>query len=153
MHRILFLCMGNICRSPAAHCVFHHAVENAGRSGDFEIDSAGTIGFHAGQPPDPRMRAALEARGIPVFGNARQIGRSDLAHYDLILAMDPENLEHARSLDTSGRHADKIRLFCDYCARHDATAVPDPYYGGDDGFSRVLDLVEDGCEGLLRQLP
>mgnify|MGYP006424284071 CR=1 FL=1 len=152
MHRVLFLCMGNICRSPAAHCVFHHAVEKADRSGDFEIDSAGTIGFHAGEPPDARMRAAMEKRGIPVFGSARQLEQSDLAHYDLILAMDPDNLRHARGLDTSGRHADKLRLFCDYCTRHDAAAVPDPYYGGDGGFSHVLDLIEDGCEGLLREL-
>jgi protein-tyrosine phosphatase len=144
--------MGNICRSPAGHCVFQHLVNDAGLSDQFEIESAGTIGFHVGSPPDPRMQQVMRARGIPVIGHSRQLLAADLEHYDLILAMDQDNLAGARSLDPQGKYHDKIQLFCDYCTEHDETEVPDPYYGGDRGFDHVLDLIEDGCQNLLKQL-
>ena len=152
MKRILFLCMGNICRSPAGHCVFQNLVDQAGLSDRFEIDSAGTIDSHAGSPPDRRMQQSLRARGIPIIGTARQLTRNDLEYFDLILAMDKDNLEGARSLDPSGKLHSKIRLFCDYCTEHTETEVPDPYYGGETGFEKVLDLVEDGCANLLKEL-
>ncbi|MGB0416816.1 MAG: low molecular weight protein-tyrosine-phosphatase [Coraliomargarita sp.] len=151
MKRILFLCMGNICRSPAGHCVLQHLVDQAGLSDQFEIESAGTIGFHVGQPPDRRMQQSLRARGIPIIGRSRQLKREDLADYDLILAMDLENLADARILDPEGIYKDRIQLFCDYCTKHGETEVPDPYYGGDRGFEHVLDLIEDGCANLLKQ--
>jgi protein-tyrosine phosphatase len=110
MKRILFLCMGNICRSPAGHCVFQHLVDEAGLSDQFEIESAGTIGFHVGSPPDSRMQEVMRERKIPVIGRSRQLGSSDLEYYDLILAMDKENLEGARSLDPKGQYHDKIKL-------------------------------------------
>ena len=150
--RILFLCMGNICRSPAGHCVFQHMVNQAGLSEQFEIDSAGTIDFHVGSPPDQRMQTSMRSRNIPVIGTARQLKQNDLKYFDLILAMDKENLEGAKSLDTSGEFHSKIKLFCDYCTQHNETEVPDPYYGGNRGFEKVLDLIEDGCANLLKQL-
>ena len=152
MIRILFLCMGNICRSPAGHCVFQHMVNQAGLSDQFEIDSAGTIGSHTGSPPDQRMQRSMHLRKIPIIGTARQLKPHDLEYFDLILAMDKENLEDARLLDPSGKFHPKIKLFCDYCTQHDETEVPDPYYGGNSGFEKVLDLIEDGCANLLKQL-
>lgn len=152
MKRILFLCMGNICRSPAGHCVFQHLVDQAGLSNEFEIESAGTIGFHVGQPPDRRMQQSIRSRGIPIIGRSRKLKAEDLAYYDLILAMDHDNLADARALDREGRYQDRIQLFCDYCTEHSEREVPDPYYGGDRGFEHVLDLIEDGCAGLLQQL-
>lgn len=152
MHRILFLCMGNICRSPAGHCVLQHLVNDAGRQDEFEIESAGTIGFHVGEPPDRRMQQSMRARGIPVIGRSRKLQAADLEHYDLILAMDYDNLADAKALDPSEKNHHRIRLFCDYCTEHHERQVPDPYYGGDRGFEHVLDLIEDGCRNLLKQL-
>lgn len=144
--------MGNICRSPAGHCVFQHRVDQAGLSDQFEIDSAGTINFHEGSPPDQRMQKAMRSRNIPIIGTARQLQKDDLKNFDLILAMDEENFHVARSFNPSGEFYSKIKLFCDYCTEHDATEVPDPYYGGEAGFENVLDLIEDGCAGLLKDL-
>lgn len=127
-------------------------VDEAGLSEKFDIESAGTIGFHAGAPPDPRMQQVMRERGIPIIGRSRQLDRFDLEHYDFILAMDQDNLEGARSLDSGGHYRDKIKLFCDYCREHSETEVPDPYYGGDRGFEHVMDLIEDGCRGLLQSL-
>jgi protein-tyrosine phosphatase len=144
--------MGNICRSPAAHCVFQHMVDQAGLTDQFEIESAGTIGFHAGNPPDPRMQQVMRARGIPVIGRSKQLDSFDMAHYDLILAMDKDNFEGAVVLARGDAQRAKVKLFCDYCSEHLETEVPDPYYGGDQGFDHVMDLIEDGCRGLLTSL-
>ena len=152
MKKILFLCMGNICRSPAGHCVFQHLVDQAGLTEQFEVESAGTIGFHVGSPPDSRMQQSMSARNIPIIGHSRQLQATDLETYDLILAMDNENLVDARGLDPTGDCHHKVQLFCDYCTAHRETEVPDPYYGGDRGFEHVLDLIEDGCANLLKQL-
>lgn len=152
MKKILFLCMGNICRSPAGHCVFQHLVDQAGLTDQFEIESAGTIGFHVGSPPDSRMQHSMRVRNIPIIGRSRQLKASDLDDYDLILAMDNDNLADARALDPTGDLHHKVQLFCDYCTSHNEAEVPDPYYGGDRGFEHVLDLIEDGCANLLKQL-
>ncbi|WPJ95587.1 low molecular weight protein-tyrosine-phosphatase [Coraliomargarita algicola] len=152
MHRILFLCMGNICRSPAGHCVLQHLVDEAGLTDHFEIESAGTTGFHVGAPPDSRMQQVMRERGIPVIGRSRQLEAEDLEYYDLILAMDQDNFDGARYLDRRGQYGDKIKLFCEYCTEHDEREVPDPYYGGDRGFDHVMDLIEDGCRNLLKEL-
>ena len=144
--------MGNICRSPAAHCVFQHMVDQAGLTAQFEIESAGTIGFHAGNPPDRRMQQVMRARGIPIIGRAKQLDSFDMQHYDLILAMDKENYEGATVLARGDAQRAKVRLFCDYCSEHDEAEVPDPYYGGERGFDHVMDLIEDGCRGLLASL-
>ena len=152
MHRILFLCMGNICRSPAAHCVFQHMVDDAGLTDQFEIESAGTIGFHVGNPPDGRMQEVMRARGIPIIGRSKQLDSFDMSHYDLILAMDNDNRSGALALARGDAQRAKVKLFCDYCSEHSETEVPDPYSGGDRGFEHVMDLIEDGCRNLLKEL-
>ncbi len=153
MKRVLFVCMGNICRSPAAEIVFRKMVIDAGREGDFEIDSAGTIGFHKGNPPDPRMAAHLAKRGYPVQGRARQLVASDLRDFDLILTMDEDNLADALALDPSRKFHHKVKPFVDFLRENEAPRIPDPYYGGDSGFAHVIDLLEDGCSNLLGQPP
>lgn len=147
--RVLFVCMGNICRSPAAECIFRRLVERAGLSDAIECDSAGTIDYHQGQPPDPRMKQAGAARGFAVNGSARAAAEEDLAAFDLILAMDRENLADLQLLDRQGRYGNKIGLFCRFASSSLEQEVPDPYYGGPSGFEKALDILEDGCEGVL----
>ncbi|MFM2199396.1 MAG: hypothetical protein RLZZ505_2828 [Verrucomicrobiota bacterium] len=152
MKRILFVCMGNICRSPAAEIVFRKMVGDAGRADDFEIDSAGTIGFHKGKPPDARMAAQLAKNGYKVEGRSRQLTASNLREFDLILTMDEENFADALALDPVGEFRDKVKPFVDFLTEHDAPRIPDPYYGGDEGFAHVIELLEDGCAELLDRL-
>lgn len=152
MHRILFLCMGNICRSPSAHCYLQHLVDQAGLTDQFDIESAGTIGFHQGATPDARMQEVMQARGIPIIGRSKHLDSFDLEHYDLILAMDANNLTDAQALDPKQQYRNKIKLFSEYCTEHSIVDVPDPYYGGDDGFENVMDIIEDGCRNLLETL-
>ena len=147
--RILFVCLGNICRSPAAEIIFRKQALEAGRHGEFEIDSAGTIGFHHGSPPDSRMSAALKSRGYEVTGTSRQIRESDLEEFDLIVTMDETNLNEVRELDRSGKNHPKIRPLVSFCRIHEDRRVPDPYYGGQAGFDHVIRLLEDGCSGIL----
>ena len=148
---ILFVCMGNICRSPTAEGVFRHHAEQAGVVEGLHIDSAGTHAYHVGEPADHRARAAAERRGISLEGIfARRVDHSDFERFDFILAMDDDNLErlHAESPD---EHRHKVRLFLEF-ATAEEREVPDPYYGGAAGFERVLDLVEDASRGLLETL-
>jgi protein-tyrosine phosphatase len=151
--RVLFVCMGNICRSPAGEIIFRQLVADAGRSDAIEIDSAGTLGYHQGDPPDARMAATLRAHGYSVTGRARQIRAADLADFDLIVTMDEDNLDAVRTLDRTGQFRAKIRPLVGFCQTHDAPRVPDPYYGGQQGFERVIELLEDGCAGILREIP
>jgi len=150
--RVLFICMGNICRFPAAEIIFRKLVADARRSADIEIDSAGTLGYHQGEPPDARMAATLERNGYTVAGRARKIQSADLTHFDLIVTMDEDNLSIVRALDPSGRFRDKIHPLVEYCREHQAPRVPDPYYGGQRGFDEVVALLEDGCAGILRDI-
>lgn len=152
MKKILFLCMGNICRSPAAHCVFQDLVNKAGLGNHYRIDSAGTIGFHEGSPPDERMQEVLRKYKIPIIGESRPLKYSDLEAFDLILAMDTANLEDAKALDPEKKWHRKIQLFANYCLDPTLREIPDPYYGFADGFEHVLDLVKEGCETLLESL-
>jgi protein-tyrosine phosphatase len=151
-YSILFVCLGNICRSPAAEIIFRHKSTAAGLAGDFLIDSAGTIGHHDGSPPDPRMSEALHRRGYPVSGRARKIRKDDLVNFDLIVTMDETNLADVRWLDPEGIYEGKIRPFVSFCSRHNDARVPDPYYGGQRGFDHVITLLEDGCEGILSEI-
>jgi protein-tyrosine phosphatase len=151
-YQILFVCLGNICRSPAAEGVMHSMVEQAGLNSMIHIDSAGTEGWHRGKLPDARMREAAKARGYTLQSRARQVRLADLETFDLILAMDADNLRNLRALDPEGLHTKKIQAFCDFCTDHDEKEVPDPYYGGSEGFEKVLDLLEDGCANVLRQI-
>lgn len=148
-HRVLFVCLGNICRSPAAEIVFRKLVTDSGREAEFEIDSAGTIGLHTGAPPDSRMAATLEAKGYPVCGQSRKIRPADLEHFDLIVTMDETNLDHVRELAPNSSLRDKIRPLVSYCHDHDDARVPDPYYGGQRGFDHVVSLLEDACRGIF----
>ena len=142
--------MGNICRSPAAEGVFRSLAERAGRSAHWEIASAGTIGMHAGESPDPRMRAAAARRGYALRSRARRIEREDFSRFDLIVTMDEDNRRNVLALAACQDERARVRRFVEFCRKHvEASSVPDPYYGGADGFERVLDLLEDGCAGLL----
>jgi len=141
--------MGNICRSPSGENVMRKLVEEAGLSSDVEIDSAGTIGFHTGNPPDPRMSSAGKRRGLPMTGSARQVNKSDLQRFDLVLAMDNDNYADLQNMASNDTERSKIKLFCDYCSQHSEREVPDPYYGGAQGFEHVLDILEDGCTQIL----
>jgi protein-tyrosine phosphatase len=153
--RILFVCMGNICRSPTAEAVMRRLVREDGLEGAVEVDSAGMGAWHAGDAPDARATAAAARRGTRLAGVARQVTEADLAGFDLILAMDRENLAELRALAPDDATRSKIRLLREFDPGHAGGAaldVPDPYYGGPDGFDRVLDLVEAACRGLLDEL-
>lgn len=150
--KVLFVCMGNICRSPTALGVFRKCVEEAGYADRVEIDSAGTHPYHVGAAPDARAQAAALRRGIDISGlRGRQATAQDVARFDYVLAMDQENAAHLLALSPPG-HEHKIRLFLEYASRSKERAVPDPYYGGVSGFDRVLDLIEDAAEGLLADI-
>ena len=149
--RVLFVCMGNICRSPTAEGVFRHHASVAGLIDRLEIDSAGTHAYHVGDPPDHRATAAAARRGISLEGiRARRVTIDDFERFDVILAMDADNLERLRA-EAADEHHGKIRLFLEYTDRREIE-VPDPYYGGAAGFERVLDLVEEASRGLLETL-
>ena len=150
--KILFVCLGNICRSPSAENIMNHLVARSGLSDRLICDSAGTAGYHVGASPDRRMQAAALKRGLKMTGAARQFVRQDFENFDLILAMDRDNYRDILSLDRDGVYRDKVQLMCGYCSRFDDLEVPDPYYGGDDGFDYVIDLLFDACEGLLDSL-
>jgi protein-tyrosine phosphatase len=146
--------MGNICRSPTAEGVMRALLRDEGLEDVVEVDSAGTGDWHAGDPPDPRATAAAQARGITLAGAARQIGASDFDDYDLILAADRSNLHDLEAVVPAGARA-KLHLLREFdpaSAGAGDLDVPDPYYGGDDGFEHVLDLVEAACRGLLDAL-
>ena len=144
--------MGNICRSPAAEGVMCHLLEQANLDKQVKVDSAGTIGHHAGNQPDARMQSTSLKRSIRLQHCARQVRAQDLAEFDLILVMDQENLRDVFSLDPSQKFKSKIKLFCEFCTLHALREVPDPYYGGNDGFELVLDLLEDGCAEIIKRI-
>lgn len=147
--KVLFVCMGNICRSPTAEGVFRHLVEEAGLAQRVLIDSAGTHDYHIGKPPDRRAQAAAVQRGYDLSGlRGRQVETRDFDEFDYILAMDAENLANLNRIKPS-QHRAKVGLFLEYGQRFAEREVPDPYYGGVQGFDHVLDLVEDAAAGLL----
>lgn len=152
MIRVLFVCMGNICRSPTAEGVFRAHVERAGLAGQVEADSAGTHGYHVGAAPDPRAQAAARRRGYDLSRlRARRVTASDFRRFDLILAMDRDNLALLREACPEPEHH-RLRLFLDFAREADEDEVPDPYYGGPEDFERVLDLVEDAAAGLIEEI-
>jgi protein-tyrosine phosphatase len=150
--KILFVCLGNICRSPTAEVVFREIVAREAPDLRIEIDSAGTAAYHAGDPPDSRTRQAALRRGYDMSAlRARVIEPQDFARFDLILAMDRQNLETLQRRAPADVHS-RIRLFLEFAPEADATEVPDPYYGGANGFEEVLDLVEAAAYGLLQHV-
>ena len=150
--RVLFVCLGNICRSPMAEGIFRNLVVAQGLADRIEIDSAGTHAYHVDAPPDARAQAALRARGMDISSlRGRQVRAEDFLHFDYVLAMDRENLENLRTMAPAGRH-DMARLFLDYANNHQAQEVPDPYYGGPAGFDAVFGLCQDAAQGLLADI-
>jgi protein-tyrosine phosphatase len=150
--KILFVCLGNICRSPTAEAVLRALAAREAPELDLEVDSAGTSDYHLGQPPDPRTRQAAERRGYDLTAlRARRVEPGDFERFDLILAMDRENLRVLRRRAPAGAY-ERLRLFLEFAPQSDAEDVPDPYYGGPNGFEEVLDLVEAATRGLLAHL-
>ena len=152
MVKVLFVCMGNICRSPTAEAVFRYYVESAGLSEQIAIDSAGTHDYHIGDPPDKRSQRAAQQRGYDMSGlRARQVEEIDFQRFDYVLAMDRANLAILQRLAPSDGDT-QPKLFLAYSRNQTEREVPDPYYGGADGFEHVLDMVEDAAQGLLQHI-
>ncbi len=149
---VVFVCMGNICRSPTAEAVFRQYVERAGLEDQIVIDSAGTHDYHIGAPPDGRTQRAAQQRGFDMSDlRGRQVQADDFAHFDYVLAMDKANLAILDKLKPVASPT-QARLFLEFAHHHVEREVPDPYYGGEDGFERVLDMVEDAAAGLLQHI-
>ena len=150
--KILFVCMGNICRSPTAHGVFRHLVREAGLAHQIEIDSAGTHAYHLGEPPDRRSRETARERGVDIGDlRARRAQSQDFLDFDYILAMDEDNYRNLAALCPPGIE-EKLRLYMDFAPELEVREVPDPYYGGARGFDLVFDLLESASRGLLAEL-
>lgn len=151
VRRVLFVCMGNICRSPTGEGVLRALVAKRGLEEHIDVDSAGTIGYHRGEPPDTRMRQAAARRGFELSGVARPVTDDDFHEFDLIVAMDRENLRDLEEIAPAGGRA-RLRLLCDFLPGDGPRDVPDPYYGGEAGFETVLDLIEAACPAIVDRL-
>lgn len=150
--KILFVCTGNICRSPTAHGVFRHLVREAGYATEIDIDSAGTHAYHVGEPPDERAELTARARGIDISDlRARLAEAADFGLFDLILAMDQDNYRRLAHICPAGMES-KIMFFMEFAPQFKCREVPDPYYGGQRGFDQVLDMVEAAARGLLEHV-
>lgn len=151
--RILFVCLGNICRSPAAQGIMQHLVDEAGLTHRYILDSAGLYGGHAGELPDRRMRECAYQHGYRLDHRSRKVRSTDFENFDLVVAMDDSNYEGLRRLAPTVEDESKVVRMISFCSSHDEYfAVPDPYYEGIEGFRIVIDLLEDACSGLLSQL-
>ncbi len=150
--RVLFVCMGNICRSPTAQGIFRNLVQEAGLEEFIEVDSAGTHAYHLGKAPDERARETAQRRGLALSDlRARQVSPEDFERFDYILAMDEDNY-YSLSLICPLEHQEKLELLMEYAPHWGEREVPDPYYGGEQGFEQVFDMVEAACQGLLEEI-
>lgn len=151
--KICFVCLGNICRSPLAQGVFEDLVRREGLEGQIQIGSAGTGGWHVGDPPDARMQATARENGIQMTSRARQFQAGDFQKFDLVLAMDQTNEEELRRICPNREAEKKLKLFRDFDPKsHGDPDVPDPYYGGDAGFDNVFNIVQRACPEILRHI-
>ena len=151
-YKVLFVCLGNICRSPAAQAIFEHYVREAGLQERLHADSAGIYGGNKGKPPDRRMRTAALYRGYAVTHIARRVNATYFIDFDLVIAMDDQNSVDLMHLAPSVEDSHKIKRMADYLTTHRISYIPDPYYMGTEGFSHVLDLLEEACANLLDSL-
>jgi len=153
MVKVLFVCMGNICRSPAAEGIFKKFVDDAGLENVISVDSAGTIGYHAGEMPDARMRQYASKRGYNLVSLARQFNpKQDFDEFDFIITMDNDNYSDILSLDYNSQFNKKIFKMVDFISDKNVSEVPDPYYGDVNGFEFVIDILEDGTKNLLTKI-
>ena len=152
--KILFVCLGNICRSPAAEGIFNQKIKERDLEKFFVVDSAGTGNWHVGNLPDQRMRSTALSRGIELNSRSRQIEENDLYEFDQILVMDKENFDAVKSLTKDQKNPinSKIKLILNYSKNSQLDEVPDPYYGGQNGFEKVIDLLDDAIDGLIDSL-
>lgn len=152
MVKVLFVCLGNICRSPSAEGVMKKIVEQENMENDIYVDSAGTGAWHVGEPADGRMKRHAIKRGYNLTSVARQFEKEDFEKFDYIVAMDKQNFRDIISKDPATKYRSKVSMMTDYCRTTNVDEVPDPYYGGPQGFERVLDILEDACQGLLEKI-
>jgi protein-tyrosine phosphatase len=153
MKRVLFVCLGNICRSPSAEAVFNALIKKEGLTGSIQCDSAGIAGYHIGEPADQRMQSHAIRRGYRLTSVARKFNpETDFEAFDYIVGMDDENVNDLQNLASSNEELNKIYKITDFSSGAGHESVPDPYYGGSDGFELVLDILEDACEGLLNEV-
>ena len=147
--KILFICMGNICRSPSAEAVMQALVQQKGLENEIFCDSAGTIDYHRGKPADARMQKHALLRGYNLSSISRPFEYDDFENFELIITMDEDNFQQINWFDQRKNYGTKIRRMTDFCGAVQVSDVPDPYYGGNQGFENVLDILEDACQGLL----
>lgn len=151
-YKILFVCLGNICRSSAAEEIMRQKIRKSGVEDSFFVDSAGLISYHQGEMADPRMRMHAKRRGYDITHLSRLVKQQDFYDFDLIVGMDASNIDRLHCLCPTVEDESKIVMMTDYCMEKVADHVPDPYYGGASGFENVLDILEDACEGLMMKL-
>ena len=152
MTKILFVCLGNICRSPMAEAIMNKLICDAGLQSEFQIDSAGLINYHEGEGADPRMKEHAYRHGYRLTHISRPVRQSDFDEFDYIIGMDDSNYDKLRRLAPTTEAEAKIHRMTDYCTRNVIGHVPDPYYGGSQGFENVIDILEDACAGLLERI-
>ena len=152
MINVIFVCMGNICRSPSGEAVMNKLIKNAGLENEIECDSAGTIAYHEGEPADARMKRHALSRGYRLTSIARRFREVDFDNFEYVIAMDGSNFSDLKSFDRENSFNDKLFLMTDFATRGNYSEVPDPYYGGPEGFENVLDILEDSCAGLLERI-
>ncbi|MFV0471710.1 MAG: low molecular weight protein-tyrosine-phosphatase [Paludibacteraceae bacterium] len=149
---ILFVCLGNICRSPMAETIFNHILEKNGKTVEYHTDSAGLIGYHEGEKADTRMRQHAEKRGYHISHRSRPVTPEDMERFDYIVGMDEQNINQLNRLAKTDEARQKIHKMTEYNRKMVANNIPDPYYGGDKGFENVINLLEDACQGLFNMI-